>query len=454
MSAGNLIAWGIASVLLLVGTGQAAQSDLIASGTGFFVNSDGWLVTNAHVLKGCVSVTVVGRGDTSEWKNDELNDLAVIHSPGVAPAIISVRNTPARLGEDVAALGYPLAPVLSSSVKITTGNVNSLLGIGDDTRYLQISTPIQPGNSGGPLVDQSGSLIGITAATLREGATGDVSVTPQNVNFAVRASLLALFLQSRSVEFQAAEAIGPILSTADLADKIAPATAQILCHGSAPVFVTIQPTVPTDKGSETIPGTLEDATQKAKAFAYGYHAAWSSDNAAAFVYMNSAYSGQVIYYGKMQSAVDVIEEKRRFADRWPVRTYSIRDGSLSAQCVGSICAINGVLDWQVRSEKRQKTAAGIADFFMSVDVDRGVVLRESGSVIRPARADVKSLLARWYKENGRCRGGAGDDTDSLEACDRRTALDGELAKAGWCYGHKDDYGYQMKWHVCDAASLR
>ncbi|MER8724359.1 serine protease [Mesorhizobium sp. M1027] len=242
MSAGNLVAWGIASLLLLVGTGQAAQPDLIASGTGFFVNNEGWLVTNAHVLKECASVTVVGRGDTSEWKSDELNDLAVIHSPGTAPAIISIRSTPARLGEDVAALGYPLAPVLSSSVKITTGNVNSLLGIGDDTRYLQISTPIQPGNSGGPLVDQSGSLIGITAATLREGATGDVSVAPQNVNFAVRASLLALFLQSRSVEFQADDAVGPILSTADLADKIAPATAQILCHGSAPVFVTaVQP---------------------------------------------------------------------------------------------------------------------------------------------------------------------------------------------------------------------
>lgn len=203
------------------------------SGTGFFVNADGWVVTNAHVVEQCTRVSIVGRGDTTDWKIDSQNDLAVVYSPGPPASPIVVRKLPARLGEDVAALGYPLMQILSNSLKITTGNVNSLLGIGDDTRYLQISTPIQPGNSGGPLVDRAGALLGITSAVLKDAATGDSTVTPQNVNFAVRSSVLELFLQSRSIQYPTAEVAGPAIDTADLVDKISSSVVQILCYGAS-----------------------------------------------------------------------------------------------------------------------------------------------------------------------------------------------------------------------------
>src|SRR5262245_46998717 len=210
---------------------SAQGSSVTSSGTGFFVSADGWIVTNAHVVESCSKLTIAGHGEVIDRKIDAQNDLAAIRIAPTASVVLKLRASEPRLGEDVAAFGYPLSDVLSSSVKITTGNVNSLLGPGDGSRYLQISTPIQPGNSGGPLVDRSGLVLGITSARLNHAA-GDSA--PQNVNFAVRGSVLRLFLQSRGVPFQSAESAPAAAATADLADLVSRSVVQILCHGSTP----------------------------------------------------------------------------------------------------------------------------------------------------------------------------------------------------------------------------
>src|SRR4029079_10829288 len=94
---------------------------------------------------------------------------------------------PVRAGEAIAVYGFPLAGVLSSTGNVVSGNVTALTGLGDDVRYFQISAPIQPGNSGGPLMDYSGLVVGIVNAKLNDLAfaktTGDL---PQNVNFAIK----------------------------------------------------------------------------------------------------------------------------------------------------------------------------------------------------------------------------------------------------------------------------
>ncbi|MFW8588848.1 trypsin-like peptidase domain-containing protein [Rhizobium beringeri] len=114
------------------------------------MTTNGWLLTNAHVVKGCSRVEVKGKGDATDTRVDEINDLAVIKISSQDPLKPLVfRKSPTRLGEDIVAIGFPLATLLADSVKVTTGNVNALAGIRNDTRYIQISTPIQPGNSGG-----------------------------------------------------------------------------------------------------------------------------------------------------------------------------------------------------------------------------------------------------------------------------------------------------------------
>lgn len=217
---------------LLASAPSNAQDDVTGSGTGFIVNSDGWIVTNAHVVESCDKASVPQMGTTTEWLIDKHNDLAALRLSGAKGwAALPLRATAPRLGDDIAAFGYPLKNILSDSIKVTTGNINSLVGLENDTRYLQISTPLQPGNSGGPVVDYTGALTGVATAVLGSKFTDATGIVPQNVNFAVRSNIVEIFLQSRNVAFQRAAEDTPIMSTADLSEKTAPAVVQILCHG-------------------------------------------------------------------------------------------------------------------------------------------------------------------------------------------------------------------------------
>ncbi|AVA21307.1 trypsin-like peptidase domain-containing protein [Rhizobium sp. NXC24] len=213
-------------------------------GTGFAVTSDGWLLTNAHVVEGCVRVEVRGKGDASDPRVDANNDLALIKIAAPEPLKPLVfRRAPTRLGEDLIAIGYPLATLLADSVKVTTGNVNALAGLRNDTRYIQISTPIQPGNSGGPVVDRDGFLMGITSATLSKETADQIGITAQNVHFAIRASVADLFMQSQSIDSQSGDRAPDqqAISTADLAEKLTPSVFQILCYGKPDMQASTKP---------------------------------------------------------------------------------------------------------------------------------------------------------------------------------------------------------------------
>lgn len=137
-----------------------------------------------------------------------------------------------RLGEPVAAFGYPLAPILSTSGNFTRGDITALSGIGDDTRYFQISVPVQPGNSGGPLVDSAGNLVGVVTGKLNALKTmvatgGDL---PQNVNFAIKGIVLANFLQSNRVTFETGVSGSSDLPAPDLAERARNISVFVRCN--------------------------------------------------------------------------------------------------------------------------------------------------------------------------------------------------------------------------------
>ena len=105
-----------------------------------------------------------------------------------------------RLCRGVEAFGFPHSDTLATAGNVTLGNVTALSGLGDDSRSLQISAPVQAGNSGGPLLDGSGNLVGVVSAKLDAVKmamnSGDL---PQNVNFAVKSAILASFLDANRV---------------------------------------------------------------------------------------------------------------------------------------------------------------------------------------------------------------------------------------------------------------
>ena len=161
-----------------------------STGTGFLVTDDGHMVTNFHVIEDAKSVFI--RHDGKEIPAevvsvDKKNDVALLKTPINGPAI-RLSKTSASVAEDVMTMGYPLISIQGQALKASFGRVNALSGIQDDPNFVQIDVPIQPGNSGGPLMNRSGELVGVVTATLNQfNALREAGTLPQNVNYAVKA---------------------------------------------------------------------------------------------------------------------------------------------------------------------------------------------------------------------------------------------------------------------------
>jgi serine protease Do len=204
------------------------------SGTGFFV-APKQVLTNNHVIKDCrtnpIRVSYPERRPERAYivGQDDTNDLAVLQTELANTSVASFRFS-ARLGEAVAAYGFPFRGLLSSSGNFTLGNVTSLTGMNDDTRLLQTSTPIQPGNSGGPLLDMSGSVIGVIVSQLNAMTMIQVADNiPQNVNFAIQTPMVVNFLTIKGVSPTTADKTRPTLDPAGVADVAKGFTVQVTC---------------------------------------------------------------------------------------------------------------------------------------------------------------------------------------------------------------------------------
>jgi len=180
--------------------------EIVSTGTGFFVSQKGHLLTNHHVIEGCAIIRLRLPGQASRATlvaRDPNNDLALLKSESRPDLVASLssRKRP-QLGQFAIIFGFPLTGVLSSSGNLVTGTVSAVSGLQDDSRLFQISAPVQPGNSGGPVMDASGAVIGVVVGKLNaravEKAIADI---PQNVNFAIKGALAMGFLDSNSVDY-------------------------------------------------------------------------------------------------------------------------------------------------------------------------------------------------------------------------------------------------------------
>lgn len=371
-----------------IGSGSTLADDVSGSGTGFFVNDQGWVVTNAHVVEGCTNVSVPQIGIGDALVVDKQNDLAAFKLPsGARKPHLPLRRTQPRLGEDIAAYGFPLDGILSDSIKVTTGNVNSLVGMENDTRYLQVSTPLQPGNSGGPILDQWGSIVGVSTAVLGTKFTDATGIAAQNVNFAVRSNVVELFLQSRDIKYDTADPgqDDKPLSTADLSDKAVPAVVKVLCHGGAKATAGNNAAPPAAEASAPPSGALPDESLKDAAIAVvrGLIEQDGSDPSSSLQVVANLYAGTVSYYGKLRSLGEVLADKRDYFKRWPERAYRIRNDSLMVTCANGACMVSGIYDWVVRSIPRNKQAQGAARFNYTISLGSNPkIISEAGNVVK------------------------------------------------------------------------
>ncbi len=179
------------------------NGEITANGTGFFITTNGYLLSNWHVVRNAKKVKIKNKQGVFSARivvTDREKDLALLKVDGgpFKPVQIS-RDESAALGESAFTIGFPNVVVQGLEPKYTDGKISSLSGLHDDPDQYQISVPVQPGNSGGPLIGRDGQVIGIVDAKMNDlrylVTSGSL---PQNVNYAIKANVIREFLRTKS----------------------------------------------------------------------------------------------------------------------------------------------------------------------------------------------------------------------------------------------------------------
>lgn len=208
-----------------------------SAGSGFIVAADGKVVTNAHVVPQCKTIEITfadgSKREAQLLARDKGEDLALLSVEAENLPVAGFRNdTPLRSGDGVVVVGFPLSSVLSAEANVTAGVISALAGMKGDQRFFQLTAPVQKGNSGGPLADMNGAVIGMVTKKLDAmkiaGRTGDL---PQNVNFALKSERIEAFLAKNDVDgLPATEIAEDTLSVADVGERIKRVTVFVVCE--------------------------------------------------------------------------------------------------------------------------------------------------------------------------------------------------------------------------------
>ena len=174
-------------------------------GTGFFVNNEGYVITNYHVVKTNENNTkIMFRDKEKDAKMiafDEILDIALLKVEVKNKNYIKFSNNSPKKAQSILVAGYPYGKYISDDLKITSGIINSLKGIKNNTSMLQIDATVNPGNSGGPIVDKdSGSLVGVATMKLSKDYTkAAFGVESENTNYGIKSSQVKDFLEANNV---------------------------------------------------------------------------------------------------------------------------------------------------------------------------------------------------------------------------------------------------------------
>ncbi|MDB2679992.1 trypsin-like peptidase domain-containing protein [Methylophilaceae bacterium] len=179
----------------------------VASGTGFVVSDDGHIVTNAHVVNGCSQVKLHLRPgeivNTDIVSLDNINDLALLKANFEPMYVLSLSEKEPEILDDIIVAGYPFGYKISRTIKVTKGIISSLSGIGNNFSQIQIDAAIQPGNSGGPILDKTGGVVGVAVSKLDgKSIEKDFGTVPENVNFGIKKSVVQTLLSSNNVRIK------------------------------------------------------------------------------------------------------------------------------------------------------------------------------------------------------------------------------------------------------------
>lgn len=218
-------------------------------GTGFFVTSNGYIVTNHHVVEDSDQFSIRYQGSwipVRLMQSDPDNDLAILKADGNSYSSLPIDFSPdIQPGDTVFTVGFPDPTVLGFSPKTTRGAISALTGLKDNVRFYQTTVAIQPGNSGGPLCDEAGNVVGVTTATVNAlNRIQTAGYVPQNVNFGLKSSYIRPLLESVSNSMPNIPPLASGLSFRDAQKKVENAVVSVRAKSSEPEVTTVAPSGP------------------------------------------------------------------------------------------------------------------------------------------------------------------------------------------------------------------
>ncbi len=196
-----------------------------SSGTGFYVSNAGHIISNHHVVEGCNTVKLTFKGkevSADVLAVDKMNDLAILKADITPSKVYSVATEDASLLEDIIIAGYPLGKKVSAAIKTSKGSITALAGYGDNYSEFQTDAALNQGNSGGPIMNQKGNVVGVAVANYGKQAG------VESFNFGIKSSTLKTFANANGLKFLPPN--NRDLSNKDLGQLITEATIYLECH--------------------------------------------------------------------------------------------------------------------------------------------------------------------------------------------------------------------------------
>jgi hypothetical protein len=185
-------------------TNQDDEVISASSGSGFAVSYDGYVITNHHVIDGCEKVVIHTKEDDFTVKvitYDPQNDLALLKGDFRPSTVFPLSSNRPELLQDIYVAGFPFGDMLSTTVKVTKGIISSLTGLGNNFSNFQIDAALQSGNSGGPILDDLGNVVGVAVAKLdAKYMFEELGIIPEDTNFGIKSNVVRSILESNDVE--------------------------------------------------------------------------------------------------------------------------------------------------------------------------------------------------------------------------------------------------------------
>ena len=207
----------------------------VGSGSGFVISNNGHIITNNHVIDGCTEVEIRKDGGMLSTKViafDPTNDLAILKAEFTPEKVLLISHENPKLLEDIYVAGFPFGDNVSSTLKVTSGIVSSLTGLGNNFSNMQIDAALQPGNSGGPIINNKGLVIGVAVAKLDALAILEASGSiPENTNFGIKSNVVMSFLESNRINTPNLKS--KVLSNSDLGELLTETTYFLSCKMTA-----------------------------------------------------------------------------------------------------------------------------------------------------------------------------------------------------------------------------